>query len=226
MAKIVPEKLPARSAANPSDIDITVVPTGNPVPTTYAGMRAHIKELHDNPSTSDADLYVHLGRASVFDYVSVERAAFRQDMTSNFWQGARPGTSREYYSYPASDGKNVNDIGPCPWTDLGAPLGLSPAVDTMTVVENATEILSANKEVTSKRLTIKEHFEAGYFGCGFVFYESMANRDVKGKEINVLFCHVPGSTEKEELERARDAVVAVIVAAAKEFTNPDRKYRS
>ena len=62
-------------------------------------------------------------------------------------------------------------------------------------------------------LTVKAHHEAGSYCCGFTFYESLANCYIKKRTANVLFCHVPGETDRESLERARDSVLAIIVSA-------------
>lgn len=165
--------------------------------------------------------------ANGWDFVSVERRAFRQGFSSDWWGGGSSAGSRKevkaYYTMPDNSGQTVQDAGACPWEDV--PLGLGTEVDVDGVVEGANERLESldRGEETQeeeegkgrgKKVVVKPHHEAGSYCCGFLYYESLANRWVKGTRGQVMFCHVPGETDKKSLEGARDAIVAIIASAA------------
>jgi len=77
-------------------------------------------------------------------------------------------------------------------------------------------------KATGKRLEVKPHMEPGHIGCGYTYYESMANRYVQGRRRNVLFCHVPGGVDEASIELSRDALLAVIGAAIHAMNEVER----
>jgi len=130
-------------------------------------------------------------------------------MTST-WAG-ESAEKQGYYVNPDNRGAYVRDM-ESPWKDV--PMGLQsevPIPETVDVANASLEKLDG--QGTRKRLEVKPHFEAGSLGCGYAYYESMANRYVLGRQRNVLFCHVPPSGDEESVESAREALLAVIGAA-------------
>lgn len=237
MTKLLPDRLPARSALNPGDADINLVnPTaaeGKYVRVDYDYIRQFCRRLHGNakdeqilgdhddgiakPHPDAIDLYLHIGMANGMDYVTVERQAYRQDFSSTWWDRWQRPSGRLYYTSPDETGKTVDDAGPCPWFDAKVPIGLAPDFDIDTIVGSAKKLLTAGvpfRRDKREPIELKSHIEAGNYGCGFIYYESLANRFVQQKRKNVLFCHVPGELDKVSLEKARDAIVAVIVSTA------------
>ena len=167
-----------------------------------AVVRGRLKELHLEYG-SKTDLWVHLGQWAM-DFVACERRAFRQDFDSswNHYMG-----DKHYYTYPDSDGRSVDDLGANPW--LNAPMGLHSEVPIDETVSFANLALMHGE----RPLKVASHFEAGAAGCGYTFYESMANCFVAGRQRNVIFVHIPSSVDVVSLEKAKDAVLAVIGAA-------------
>lgn len=65
---------------------------------------------------------MHLGEARGWDFVSLERVAYKQGMSSTWWGR---GEEVEYYTMPDNAGLTIGDVGPCPWG--GVPMGLRGA---------------------------------------------------------------------------------------------------
>jgi len=140
----------------------------------------------------------------------------------------------EGYYLPLDDaGKNVRDIkGELKgiWDD--APQGLStrvyvPAIvrAVMGVVNNYSLKDSEEPETEERKsqekipVYIIPHFEAGNYGCGFIYYESLATCKKRNLGTKVVFCHVPGWRETEKLERGADMISAVIGAICQQIPN-------
>lgn len=172
----------------------------------------------DLPSTKKADLIVHLGMADGWDFISVERGAYKQGFSSGWWGPLE--SMMGYYMIPDNVGQTILNSGPCPW--LTTPMGLQTSFDVDELVDKAN--LRLHDDRSSIFLTntgnpgpvylpIKAHAEAGSYCCGFIYYESLAHCWIRGRDPNVLFCHVPGYTDDASLLSGRDAVVAVIKEA-------------
>lgn len=223
---------------NPTSATINIIKTavGDAAyfKTEYAYIRQSMKELHKKYD-KDAILFVHLGQAAGWDFCSIERVAYKQGMTSTWWTGRE---QKGYYMIPDDKGETITDAGPCPWNDV--PMGLQTALDVDAVVEGAREIQAVRHtfqsgskhdtkdtevaSVSTKPLPVKAHSEGGPYCCGFIHYESLGNCYVNHVKPNVLFCHIPGELDQTSLERAKDAVLAVIVSAVNEILRPQRKH--
>lgn len=191
--------------------------------TEYAYIRSYISELHAKHAT-DIDLFVHVGMANGWDFVSVERRAFRQGFSSDWWGGSPETGGSEYYMIPDDKGQTVLDAGDCPWEKV--PLGLGTGVDVDEVVGGANErldVIALGEGRGKKRVVVEPHHEAGTYCCGYTYYESLANKWVKGTKGQVLFCHVPGEMDQESLEAGRDAIVSVIAAAVELLVKKETK---
>lgn len=135
----------------------------------YAHIRSYTSALH-TAHASDVDLIVHVGMADGWDFVSMERRAYKQGFTS-CW-GGRGGFGK-YYVIKDAAGKNINDTGECPWGE-DVPVGLCTGLDVDGVVEGAKGLLERCESVSSRE--IKAHEDAGTYCCGFIYYESLANK--------------------------------------------------
>lgn len=167
--------------------------------------------------------------ADGWDYVSIERRAYKQGFSSTFW-GKRE--EKAYYMLEDVAGKTVLDAPPCPWSDV--PMGLSTDLDVDAIVAAANKRLqspaeSAQTSDPSKgkpanpHLQIKPHHEPGSYCCGFMYYESLANRFVNGTKGYVLFCHVPGDTNDASLEKAKESILAIVGGAVEEILRSEGK---
>ncbi|KAK4498843.1 hypothetical protein PRZ48_009353 [Zasmidium cellare] len=209
IARSLPQSLSFTHSLNSTNATITFIDpiAGNfaELGGDYSTKRRRIKDLHDQYGAT-VDLWVHLGRGP-WSFITCERRAFRQDFTSS-WLGddARKG----YYLYRDNEKKTAKELGHCPWKEAGVPIGLESEIDVNGVVEGSNGAL---KKMREDPLEVRSHVEAGDAGCGFTFYESMANCVVDGRRRHVLFCHVPRSTEEVEIQRATEAVLAIVGAS-------------
>ena len=212
IAKLLPSSLAPKDPFNPSGRNIVILgPKADyaTIPVEFSATRRRIRELHTELG-STVDLWIHLGQWGQ-DWVTCERRAYRQDFLSTWNQH---NADKHYYSSPDGVGKTIDDAGPNPWLDV--PVGLHSEVPIDATVSGANEQLAKyHKEKTGKDepLKVASHFEAGAHGCGLAFYESMANCYVQGRKRDVLFVHVPPSTDQGALEKGKDAVLAVIGSA-------------
>lgn len=206
IASSLPASFPSTHPLNCSgrDIDILDGVAGGWVEleATHKGIRDHIRVLHEKHG-NDVDLFIHLGR-SPWEFLTVEKRAFRQDMTCTWLnESAEKGG---YYLNPDNDNNFVRDM-EFPWKDV--PIGLQTEIP----VAEAVELANKSLEGSEKRVEVQAHFEPGHLGCGYAYYESMANSYMAGRKRHVIFCHVPPPVDEESIEAARNSLLAVIGAA-------------
>ncbi|KAG9948124.1 peptidase C15, pyroglutamyl peptidase I-like protein, partial [Aureobasidium melanogenum] len=208
ISKLLPSILPARSQFNPTNHPIVILnPTaaeGAAVRVEYAHIRDYTSALHS--SSGNADLLLHMGMADGWDFVSCERRSYKQTFTSG-WAGKFLGLGR-YYMIKDAAGKTVQDAGPNPWGEE-VPIGLGTGLNVDDVVENAGKVLK-----TAFGRDVRAHEDAGTYCCGFIYYESLANKFTKQTPAEVLFCHVPGDLDRLNLHAAANSICAIIGAAA------------
>lgn len=170
-----------------------------------------------------------IGQAAGWHHVTIERRAYKQGMTSSWWNDFEE--TAGYYMKPDNAGQTVIDAGENVWDRM--PMGLETAFDVDELVSAANRTLDGVAAQTAAReqrqgyglessrgerggeplLRVQPHHEAGSYCCGFTYYESLAQSYVRGIRRNVLFCHVPGETDEATLKAGRDAIVSVIEAA-------------
>lgn len=172
--------MPPNTALNPTEARITIVnPTaadGAYVRTEYKYIREYVKAMHQQYGEKDIDLFVHIGMAMGWGFVSVERFAFRQGMSSTWW---REREKNQYYMIPDNSGHTIEEL-PNPWMDV--PTGLQSAFDVDDVVEGARTLQTVRKMFTipttspdsesaieqDSPMEVKAHHEGGPYGCGQV----------------------------------------------------------
>ena len=207
ITQILPSSLPPSHPLNPTDCHINLVnPTaaeGQYIKTEYAYIRTYISDLHDEHK-DDIDLFLHLGMAAGWDFVSIEQKGYRQDFS---W-GWGSDEKQELYRIKDAAGKTVLDAPVLPWASR-VPFGLIGTLDPITMAERANKSLegarkSDNEETPgsggkekSHGLSVKIHSDPGSYCCGFTYYESLANKYAKGTRGHVMFCHVPEETDQE-----------------------------
>ncbi|KAH8662471.1 hypothetical protein BX600DRAFT_513303 [Xylariales sp. PMI_506] len=234
---VLPRTLEPNTAQNPSPIHLNILTLPEPIKTEYGYARQFLKDMHEKHAR-DVDLFIHLGEARGWPFVTIERAAYKQGMSSVWWA---PKDEIKYYTTLDDAGLRADDVGPCPWDQV--PMGLQSALDVDTVADGARNILTTRYQFAgapagtnlalpttttspdpqSPRgpaqdargpIEIKPHNEGGPYLCGFVNYESLANCYVNKRRANVLFCHVPGEADPQSLGRTREGLLAIIVSAA------------
>ena len=176
------------------------------------------------------DMVLHLGMADGWDFYSMEEHAFKEGFTSTFWSAR--GEKQEYYMTHDDVGKTIKDLkrseGRDMWSD--APMGLTTTINVNKAVVSCMQVLNPGDESDSdakKRIIkVKPHHEAGPYCCGFIYYESLATCWRRGLKTKVMFCHVPGDSDQESLERGRDVVLAMIGAVSLQIVdNVGREYK-
>ena len=174
------------------------------------------------PDKKPVDLFVHVGMADGWDYISIERAAYKQGFSSSWW-GPRE-FMLGYYMIPDNLGKTVLSTGPCPWAST--PMGLMTSFEVDSLVKGANKRLQGSRDTgiapmqgpSHKNISVAAHAEPGSYLCGFLYYESLANCRVRGRNADVLFCHVPGYQDDASLAQGRDALLAIIEEAVVQLT--------
>ncbi|KAI1840709.1 hypothetical protein JX266_013116 [Neoarthrinium moseri] len=241
---LLPRTLEPKTALNPSANRINIITLPHYVRSEYRYVRAFCRDLHQKHA-DDVDVFIHLGEARGWTWLTLERAAYKQGMSSNWWSAAE---QSEYYTAADDVGQTIKDLEPCPWVRL--PMGLRSALDIDAVADGASAILKSRYQferagVCDDRLDpraddanavvsdsgvqrrspidIRPHDEGGPYLCGFLNYESLANRYAKRRELNVLFCHIPGEADPANLSRTRDGILAITVAAANEVGRRRKK---
>lgn len=208
IASGLPTSFPSTNPLNCSGRDIGILDgvAGGwaEINASHKGIRDDIRNLHEQYGDK-VNLFVHLGR-SPWEFLTVERRAFRQDMTCTWLNESAE--KEGYYINPDNNNSYVRDM-EFPWKD--APMGLQTEIPVTETVEFANKLL----EGARKRLEVKPHFEPGNLGCGYAYYESMANTYMSGRKRHVIFCHVPSPVDEESIEAARNSLLAVIGAAFK-----------
>ncbi|CAD0100651.1 unnamed protein product [Aureobasidium mustum] len=209
ITKLLPSTLPPRSQFNPSSHPIRILnPTaaeGKAVNVEYAHIRKYTSGLHDSYGAT-ADLILHIGMADGWNFVSCERRSYKQTFTSG-WAGRMLGLGR-YYMIKDVKGKTVEDAGPNPWGE-DVPMGLGTGLNVDELVDGAGKMLK-----TAFGRDVRAHEDAGTYCCGFIYYESLANKFTKQTPAEVLFCHVPGDLDRLNLHAATNSICAIIGAAA------------
>ncbi|KAH7413381.1 hypothetical protein BKA64DRAFT_660914 [Cadophora sp. MPI-SDFR-AT-0126] len=210
----LPSHIPASHPLNPTNLPIRILnPTSGPnsaVKTEYAYIRSYTKTLHaESQKTNNLDAIVHLGMADGWEWYTVEERAFKEGMSSTWWgESAKEG----YYMVLDDAGETVLDIkGEDEGMWKGSPMGLVTGVDVEKVVGDAKRAVNAEDEEKLK-IQIIPHFEAGNYGCGFIYYESLATCLKRKLDTKVVFCHVPGWRDEMRLKRGADVVCAIIGA--------------
>lgn len=229
LTKHLPSTLVPLSRFNPTPYTINILNptagTGKYVKTEYGYIRPYITDLHAKHK-DDVDLFVHLGMWDGLKWLTAERKAYKQGFSCG-WEGERE-EGRDgmggYYMCPDAAGCVVNDGPACPW-GREVPVGLRTGLDVDGIVEGANAVLEGGKGEDEEEggigkgrewLEVRSHADPGYFCCGFIYYESLANKYVYGTKGDVLFCHLPGEVDPESLEKAKASILAVIGQAVED----------
>ena len=64
--------------------------------------------------------------------------------------------------------------------------------------------------LTKQDVDARPSNDAGHYLCDFIYYASLAHFYKAGGERPVMFLHVPGEAEEEDIERGREVAIALI----------------
>ncbi|MCJ1473935.1 hypothetical protein MMC13_002591 [Lambiella insularis] len=221
ITQLLPPYLDAHSRLNTSSKRIKILnptaPDGQYVKTEYAYIRRYIQELYDSHGET-VDLVLHLGMADGWNFYTVEQCAYKEGFTCSWW-GRAAQEEGFYYGVKDYAGKTAKDITEAEGKDLwcDAPVGLAPKMNVKRVAKTAQVALRTggrgSRDRPYRKPKVRAHRDAGDYCCGFIFYESLATCWGRGLKTDVLFCHVPGESDRRNLETGRDVVLAIIGAA-------------
>ncbi|CAG8092125.1 unnamed protein product [Penicillium salamii] len=192
---------PSPDKADLRRVSLHVHPT--PIPVAYATVRETLPLILEEFAASNGgrrpDLIIHIGIASPRPYYSVETLAHRDD-----------------YMITDVEGRAGWEYGEKLWRQSGLPPILTPG--------RATEDPSSASSYQPDRqfLDVWRSFapksdlqlskDAGRYLCDFIFYTSLSLALQQGHDRNILFLHVPGSSEDADIEQGRVVALALIKA--------------
>ncbi|KAE8392133.1 hypothetical protein ETB97_011766 [Aspergillus alliaceus] len=211
IASSLPESVDLLSAS-PSEgsirrISIHVHPS--PIPVAYSTVRTSVPTILEDYAKSHGgrrpDIILHIGIAATRSYYSIETQAHRD-------------------SYHLSDvkGRIGYEDGEKLWRELQLPpvLQAGRAADPTGVPQPYLHPKPPNEDflsmwqsfVPSADIRISE--DAGRYLCEFILYTSLAQALQQGQHRNVVFLHVPGSCNDEDIEKGTGVAVGLIKALA------------
>lgn len=166
------------------------------------------------------DAIIHLGMADGWEWFSLEERAFHADFKCDWWGPTEESVG--YYRIPDDAGKTVEDIGKEEGKDLwkDMPMGIATYLSVPRIASKVAAAVNAPNESGKDKLEVGvyAHFDPGSYGCGFIYYESLATCKKREYQTKVLFVHVPGWKDAERLSRGRDVVCAVAGAICQQVS--------
>ncbi|KAI9838570.1 MAG: hypothetical protein M1819_004882 [Sarea resinae] len=186
----LPPTIPLSPPTSDTIIRLHVHPT--PVQVAYSSVSKLVPEL--SAEYPDVDIVLHLGVAELRKYFAIER-------------GAR----RDGYVKLDVDGKTPSAADTSSWVRERYPEFLRPDVDIDDVWRRWLSV--------TPDADLRPSPDAGDYLCGFLLYSSLAHAWAQGaREDNTggkrFFLHVPGGTEKEDIEKGRTVTMNLIRALA------------
>ncbi|KAF7594217.1 hypothetical protein BBP40_009921 [Aspergillus hancockii] len=218
--------IPSSASADgtiPTSRRVSIHVHSSPIPVAYSTVRTTIPTILDDYARSHEgrrpDIVIHMGIAATRSYYAVETQAHRD-------------------SYHLSDvkGRVGYEDGEKLWRELNLPPVLRPgramghraalkdtAVQSSVAVHDAPqpyldphppneEFLSAWKSFVPLGTDVRLSNDAGRYLCEFIFYTSLAQALRQGQHQNVVFFHVPGSCQDEDIQKGKDIAVGLIKA--------------
>jgi pyrrolidone-carboxylate peptidase len=182
-------------------VSLHVHPT--PIPVAYATVRELLPVILEDFAASNGgrrpDLIIHIGIASPRQYYSVETLAHRDD-----------------YIITDIEGRTGYEDGEKRWRQSDLPPILIPGRATedpssASSYQPQEQFLDTWRSFAPKS-DLRISKDAGHYLCDFVFYTSLSLALQQGHDRNVLFLHVPGGSEDEDIERGRVVALALIKA--------------
>ncbi|CAG7999185.1 unnamed protein product [Penicillium olsonii] len=192
-------------------VSLHVHPT--PITVAYSAVRDTLPLILEEFAASNGgrrpDLIIHIGIASPRPHYSVETLAHRDD-----------------YLITDVDGRAGWEDGEKIWRQMGLPPILIPGRATEDPSSKSSyqpdeEFLDVWRSFApNSNLQISK--DAGHYLCDFIFYTSMSLALQQGHDRNILFLHVPGSSEDADIEQGREVALGLIKAMIRCWT--DKKH--
>ncbi|KAF8338488.1 putative pyroglutamyl peptidase type I [Amanita rubescens] len=216
IASSLPSTITFPPAANPTpatapsrNISVHVHPS--PIPVSYSVVRetvpAIIKDFTHSHAGRYPDIIIHMGIASYREYYSVETQAHR-----------------DLYLLADIDGRSGENDGEKLWREKEFPELLRPgptpsaAIPVSTIATSRKMVayppndhfLSTWESFIPPNTDVRISDDAGRYLCEFIFYTTMSQLWLEGRDRNVVFFHVPDSCEDGDVKLGMEAAIALI----------------
>lgn len=174
-----------------------------PIAVAYATVRESMPLILEEFAASNAgrrpDLIIHIGIAAPRPYYSVETLAHRDDYIITDVEG-RAGWE---------DGEKL-------WRQLDLPPVLIPGrasedPSSPSSYQPDEQFLDVWRSF-APQADLRISKDAGHYLCDFIFYTSLSLAHQQGRDRNILFLHVPGTSEDADIEQGRVVALALIKA--------------
>lgn len=193
-----------------------------PIPVSYETVRTSIPTILDDFARTHngrrPDITIHIGISPTRDYYSVETLA-----------------RRDQYCMFDICGKTGYDDGEKVWKELGLPTVLrpGPAEEAAAAEEDPSptstttaapprplhrshpspadaHFLQTWKSFAPEGTDIRISEDAGRYLCEFIFYTSLSTALREGRDRSVIFLHIPGWCDEENVKVGTDVAVALV----------------
>ncbi|KAL4895393.1 hypothetical protein BDV59DRAFT_200045 [Aspergillus ambiguus] len=206
-----PAKAPSADGVTPRRVSIHVHPT--PIPVAYSTVKSALPGIIEDYVNAHGgrrpNIVIHMGIAATRSYYSVESQAHRDSYHMSDIKGCA--------GY--EDGERI-------WRDLGLPPVLRPGRASPTTTAAPTSpskqllnphppddgLLQTWKAFVAPGTDVRISHDAGRYLCEFIYYTSMALAFREGFDRNVVFFHVPSACNDADVQKGRDAAIALIKA--------------
>jgi hypothetical protein len=152
--------------------------------------------------------------AGGWEWYSIERSAWKEGTVKGVDYGnGKDGPPLKYYMLPDDINKTYKDIQePCPWTKkVPQQLWAGPGLDLEQLAKDVQHILNPkDSEKSEEEVEVRVHPDSGNYLCGFISYESFAQKHFNGYSAKAIFCHVPSWRGEKRLGIGRDFVCGLI----------------
>ncbi|KAI5305084.1 hypothetical protein KEM56_005343 [Ascosphaera pollenicola] len=207
IAKILPDTITL------DDLKYTVHIHCHPEPlrvaydTVHSITRDGIKQFREDHDGHAPDLILHMGMAKGRNFYCVETLARREGYQIGDVDGKKAIDYEHLFrtkGYPeVLRPGDPPSVGVDPGPETGSREGLTPSRPDERLLKTWKSFARENEDV---RLST----DAGRYLCEFIFYNSLSHAWEEGRNLSVLFLHVPGWDAPEDIERGKEATVALL----------------
>lgn len=186
---------------HPRRVSLHVHPS--PIPVSYGTVRQLLPSMLAEYAAARGgqrpDLVIHIGIASPRPYYSVEILAHRDE-----------------YNITDIEGRFGFEDGEKRWKEMGLPpvLKPGPAPDTPASATSPyppnDHFLATWKLFAPATTDLRISNDAGNYLCDFIYYTSLSLAMLEARDRGVLFLHVPGACEDEDIERGHNITLALV----------------
>ncbi|KAI5289734.1 hypothetical protein KEM54_003326 [Ascosphaera aggregata] len=174
--------------------------------TVYTLTRDGIKQFRNDNDGHTPDIVIHIGMARSRNYYCLETCARREGYELVDVEGRRAAECEERFrseGYP--DTLRPGDA-PC-----NSCTNMDPKSDGTLIPSQPNEhLLNVWQRSVPNFEDLRLSKDAGKYLCEFIYYNSLAHAWKEGRNLSVVFVHVPGWDTSKDIERGRDVIIGLI----------------